>query len=64
METEEEIKQLKEILEKTPFKPIESPLSNIFSIHSWKIKSKQKKIEELKLDIQIKKLEKELKEID
>ena len=62
METEQEVKQLKETLEKTPFKPIESPLSNIFSIHSWKIKAKQKKIESLKLEIQIKKLEKELKE--
>ena len=63
METEQEVKQLKEILDKSEFKPIESPLSNIFSIHSWKIKAKQKKIESLKLEIQIKKLEKELKEI-
>ncbi len=64
METEEEIEKLKEILSRPKFKPIKSPLSNIFSIWSWKIKSKQRKIESLKLDIQVAKLEKELKEVN
>ena len=63
METKKEVKELKKVLDKSEFKPIENPIGKLIKWMKDKdIRMKQKQIDSLTLDIKIKKLKEELGE--